>query len=346
MEKIGNNDEKFKKGIRKAMSKGVKYLLKYRLNMLEEEKEKKIYDGGVTILMNYMQGKYGIDFNFDNSYDNLVNSAQNYMIDHKKPIFATNRKNNDLFDTNFLRDIYLQKYNQYTLNVYIQKMEKYISTGDGFLTQIIPILDIFNQRSIRYLNVGLALFGLMEKNYQKVMSNKHFLHLKKRISRELADIFNQVNSNSENHYLDHTKSYALLLLYLLEEKKRIDPEEHRKFILTLLRTQNSMGQWIYSDSYDSANEINNNILTIFSIINLLNYYKDITENESEQESNLEMKETVIEGFQGGFLTQNNMDKMFKEYRFCIGPLIEVGTLLLMIAIFIFLMIKIYRRNNI
>ncbi len=346
MEKIGNNDEKFKKGIRKAMSKGVKYLLQYRLNMIEEEKEKKTYDGGVTILMNYMQGQYGINFNFDKSYNNLIKCSQNYMIDHKKPIFGKNKKNNDLFDTNFLRDIYLQKYNQYTLDVYVQKMEKYINTGDGFLTQIIPILDIFNQRSIRYLNVGLALFGLMEKNYQKAMNNKNFLHLKKRIARELADIFNSISNNSDTHHLDHTKSYALLLLYFLEEKKRIDPEEHKKFILALLRTQNSMGQWIYSDSYDSANEINNNILTIFSIINLLNYYKDITEEVSELNSELEMPGKIVEGFEGGFLTQDNMDKMFKESRFCLGSLIEVGTLLLMIGVFIFIMITIYRRNNI
>ena len=33
-----------------------------------------------------------------------------------------------------------------------------------------------------------------------------------------------------------------------------------------------MGQWIHTDNYDSVNEINNTILTIFAVINLLNYY--------------------------------------------------------------------------
>ena len=119
MEKITNNDEKFQKGIKKAISKGVKYLLKYRLSVIEEEREKKTYDGGATILMTYMQGHYGVDLQFNKVYNNLVKCAQNYMLDHKKPIFGKNNKYNDLFDTNFLRDIYLQKYNQYPLDVYM-----------------------------------------------------------------------------------------------------------------------------------------------------------------------------------------------------------------------------------
>jgi len=341
MEKITNNDEKFQKGIKKAISKGVKYLLKYRLSVIEEEREKKTYDGGATILMTYMQGHYGVDLQFNKVYNNLVKCAQNYMLDHKKPIFGKNNKYNDLFDTNFLRDIYLQKYNQYPLDVYIQKMEKYIQNGDGFLTQmipILPILDIFNPRHRRYLNVGLALFGLMEKNYQKVTNNKGFQHLKKRVSRELADIFNSLNGNNDPHNLDHTKAYALFLLYLLEESKRIDQDEQRKFIIILLRTQNSMGQWIYSDSYDSVNEINNTILTIFSVINLLNYYKELTESESEMTVN--MNNNIIEDFEGGFLTQQNMDKMFTS-KVCVASLIEVGTLLLMIIIFMYIMFKLY-----
>ena len=59
----------------------------------------------------------------------------------------------------------------------------------------------------------LALFGLMEKNYEKVKKNKGFLHLKKRICRELADIFNNT-SNNDPHQLDTVKSYAIFLLHL------------------------------------------------------------------------------------------------------------------------------------
>jgi hypothetical protein len=342
-----DNSEKFEKNIKKSISKGVKYLLKYRLNLIEEQQKQPSYDGGVTILMSYMQGHYGIDFGFEKNCNNLVKCAQDYIIDHPRPMFNKNKKENDLFDTNFLRDIYLQKNNQYTLNVYIEKMEKYIQSGDGLITKLMPILDIFSQREIRYLNVGLALFGLMEKNYEKVKKNKGFLHLKKRICRELADIFNNT-SNNDPHQLDTVKSYAIFLLHLLEEGQRVDDEDYKKFVVCLLRTQNSVGQWIHSDSYDSVNEINNSMLTIFSIINLLNYYKRITDSElTENTDNTDntMKSNTIEGFEGGFLTQKNMDAIFAS-KVCTNTLVELGTLLFMIIIFIYLMIKLYQRRNI
>jgi hypothetical protein len=334
-----DNTDKFHKNIKRSISKGVKYLLKYRLNLIEEEKKQYRYDGGVTILMSYMQGHYGIEFGFDKNCNNLVKCAQDYMIDHSKPLFSQNDNENDLFDTNFLRDIYLQKNSQYPLNVYIQKMENYLQTGDDFITQIIPILDIFSQRQIRYLNVGLGLFGLMEKNYDKVKQNKSFKHLKRRISRELADIFNK-RLNSDPYHIDPTKSYSLFLLHLLEEGDRVEEEEYRKFVISLIRNQNSMGQWIHSDSYDSVNQINNSLLTIFSIINLLNYYKRINNSESNENNMLTNDNNTIEGFQGGFLTQKNMDMIFSS-KVCVNSLIETGALLFMIIVFGYFMLKLY-----
>jgi hypothetical protein len=204
-----------------------------------------------------------------------------------------------------------------------------------------PILDIFSQRQIRYLNVGLALFGLMEKNYMKTKENRMFKHLKKRISRELADMFNN-KSNYDPLYLDTTKAYALFLLHLLEEDKRIDQDDYHKFVISLLKTQNSMGHWIHTDTYDSVNEINNTILTIFAVINLLNYYSIIKDNSVEDK---EKSEDMIEGFEGGFLTQKNMDIMFAS-KVCSSTLIEVGVLLFMMFIFGYLLIKLYRQKNI
>jgi hypothetical protein len=333
---------KIEKKITKGISKGVKYLLSYKLRIIEEETKNQTYDGGASILLNFIQGRYGIDMGNEKNCDNLVKCAQEYMIDHKKPLFSVyNKQQNDLFDTNFLRDIYLQKNNQFPLNVYIQKMEKYLQTGDGFISQIMPILDIFSQRQIRYLNVGLALFGLMEKNYQKVTQNKLFNHLKKRVSRELADIFNN-KSNYDPLYLDTTKAYALFLLHLLEEDKRIDDEDYHKFIICLLKTQNSMGQWIHTDTYDSVNEVNNTILTIFAVVNLLNYYNIIKDKDKETEKDMS---NIVEGFEGGFLTQKNMDIMFAS-KICSSTLIELGVLLFMILVFGYLIVKLYRNKKI
>jgi hypothetical protein len=338
---MSTNDLKLEKKITKAISKGVKYLLSYRIRIMEEDAKKPTYDGGATILLNFIQGRYGIDLGNEKTCDNLVKCAQDYMIDHKKPMFSTyNEQQNDLFDTNFLRDIYLQKTIQHPLNIYIQKMEKYLQSGDGFISQILPILDIFSQRQIRYLNVGLALFGLMEKNYQKTTQDKMFKHLKKRVSRELADMFNN-KSNYDPLYLDTTKAYSLFLLHLLEEGKRIDLEDYHKFVISLLKTQNSMGHWIHTDTYDSVNEVNNTILTVFAVINLLNYYNIIKDTETEKQDNLEM----IEGFEGGFLTQKNMDAIFAS-KVCSSTLIEVSVLLFMMIVFGYLLIKLYRIKNI
>jgi len=342
-------DKKIKKGI----SKGVKYLREYRLKIIQEEKKKgSVYDGGATILLSYLQGKYGIEFEFEKNCSNLVKCAQYYSINHHRPIFSYTQQNTDLFETNFLRDIYLQKYNKYPLKNIIQKMEQYIQSGNGIINQIMPILGITSQRQVRYLNVGLGLFGLIEKNPEKVLKDKYFLHLKKRICRELADIFNNKN-NYDPLYLDMVKAYSLFLLYLLNEEKRIDQDSHRNFIICLLKTQNSMGQWIHTDNYDSVNEVNNTILTTFAVINLLNYYETTNNQKDEKDEkdennilyNNNKKEDMVEGFAGGFLTPNNMDKLF-ENKVCFGSMIEIIILLSMIAITAYICIRIYRAKNI
>jgi hypothetical protein len=349
------------KKIKKGISRGIKYLQQYRLKVVEyEHKKKSVYDGGATILLSFMQGKYGIDFGFEKNCDNLVKCAQNYAIDHHKPIFSYAEATTDLFETNFLRDIYLQKYNKYPLKNIIQKMEQYIQSGNGIINQLMPILGITSQRQVRYLNVGLGLYGLLERNPEKVENNRLFVHLKKRVCRELADIFNN-KDNYDPLYLDMVKAYALFLLNLLGEEKRIDDDAHKHFIVCLLKSQNSMGQWIHTDNYDTVNEINNTILTIFAVSDLLIFLeKHNLENQKELNDQTESKELNkninnnkieknkmdnVEGFAGGFLTPDNMDNLFSD-KACMGSVIEIIIFFSLIALAVFIMLRIYRSRNI
>jgi hypothetical protein len=275
-----------------------------------------------------------------------------------------------------LRDIYLQKYTKYTIKDIIQKMEQYLQSGRGLINQLMPLLGLSEQREIRYLNVGLGLVGLIMKSPEKILNNKYFQHLKKRVSRELADIVN--NKDIDPLYISITKSYALFLLKLLNEDNRIDDDTLHKFIASLLKTQNSTGEWIYSDIYDSVNEINNTILTIFTISNLLNYYNrfynpenqeienqeienEEFENEDKDEKNIDYnnntntnknmnknkmknKQTVEEGFAGGFLTPDNMDNLFNKNKMCLGNIIEMSALLVVITGTIFAMFYLYKKS--
>jgi hypothetical protein len=367
--------------IKKSIAKGIKYLRKYRLKVIEHENKKSnLYDGGVSILLSYLQSQYAIEFGFDINCGNLVKCAQEYSINHYKPIFNYDTRYTDLFETNFLKDIYLQKYTKYTTKSIIQKMEQYLQSGGGnIVSQIMPLLGLTNQRDMRYTNVGLGLVGLMQKNPDKILNNKYFQHLKKRVARELADIINNSNS-SDNLYLNVsiTKSYSLFLLYLLGEEKRIDEDTHNKFVISLLKSQNSNGEWIYSDITDTSNEINNALITIFSIVNLLNYFnkhnndlsyneeqeKENTEEENTEEENKnedeinlssekkdnndnkeEQKEEMIEGFSyaGGVLTPKNIDKMLSQEKRCIGSIFEVSILLCIVAGGVYILLHLYRK---
>ena len=76
------------KKIKKGISKGVKYLQQYRLKVVDYEHRKKtVYDGGATILLSFMQGRYAVDFGFEKNCENLVKCAQDYSIDHQKSMF-------------------------------------------------------------------------------------------------------------------------------------------------------------------------------------------------------------------------------------------------------------------
>ena len=369
------NKMNIEKAIKKSIVKGIKYLRKYKLKLIEHENKKgNVYDGGATILLSYLQSQYGIDFDFEDNCSNLVKCAQIYSINHHKPIFNFEEQHTDLFETNFLRDIYLQKYTKYTIKGIIQKMEQYLQSGGNIINHIMPLLGFSNQREMRYTNVGLGLVGLMDKNPEKIMNNKYYLHLKKRVARELADIFNKKEIETS---ISMTKAYSLFLLHLLDEEKRIDEEMHNQFIVTLIKSQNSGGEWTYSDiTNDKINEINNTILTIFSVVNLLNKLKnellDDEEEDNEKEDNekednekeidnekednekeIEEKniddnsKEMIEGFSyaGGVLTPNNFDNIFKgENKKCIGSIIEVSLLLCMIAGTVYALLHLYRKK--
>ena len=361
-------DKDIEKYIKKSIARGIKYLRKYRLKVVEEEKNTRYkYDGGATILLCFLQSEYGIDFGFNNYYGNLLKCAQTYSIRHSKPIFNQNDNHTDLFETNFLCDIYLQKYTKYTIKDIIQKMEQYLQSGRGLINQLMPLLGLTEQREMRYLNVGLGLVGLIMKSPEKILNNKYFKHLKKRVVRELADIFN--TKDMDPMYVSITKSYALFLLILLNEENRIEDDILHKFMASLLKTQNSSGEWIYSDSYDTINEINNTILTIFTISNLLNYYNKFynpehqeintkleTENETMSENennpneknidyNSNKKKMIEEGFAGGFLTPDNMDNLFTKNKMCLGSVIEMSALLVVITGTIFAMFYLYKKTT-
>lgn len=355
------NKMNIEKPIKKSIVRGIKYLRKYRLKIIEHEKKKgNVYDGGATILLSYLQSQYGIDLDFDNNCGSLVKCAQIYAINHHKPIFNFEEQHTDLFETNFLRDIYLQKYTKYTIKGIIQKMEQYLQSGGNIINHIMPLLGFSNQREMRYTNVALGLVGLIEKNPEKIINNKYYLHLKKRVARELADIFNKKEIETN---ISMTKSYSLFLLHLLDEEKRIDEEMHNQFIVSLLKSQNSGGEWTYSDiTNDKINEINNTILTIFSVVNLLNKLKNellIEEEEEDENNNSEEKKEeenniddnnkeMIEGFAyaGGVLTQDNYDNIFKgENKKCIGSIIEVSLLLCMIAGTVYALLHLYRKKT-
>ncbi len=362
------NKMNIEKPIKKSIVRGIKYLRKYRLKLIEHEiKKGNVYDGGATILLSYLQSQYGIDFDFDNNCGSLVKCAQIYSINHHKPIFNFEEQHTDLFETNFLRDIYLQKYTKYTIKGIIQKMEQYLQSGGNIINHIMPLLGFSNQREMRYTNVGLGLVGLIDKNPEKIMNNKYYLHLKKRVARELADIFNKKEIETT---VSMTKSYSLFLLHLLDEEKRIDEEMYNQFVVTLIKSQNSGGEWTYSDiTNDKINEINNTILTIFSVVNLLNKLKNELIEEDEDETHIEGEENVnnnseenennenniddnnkemIEGFSyaGGVLTPDNYDNIFKgENKKCIGSIIEVSLLLCMIAGTVYALLSLYRKKT-
>ena len=342
--------------VRKSISKGVKYLRQYRLKIIEEEYKKGTgYDGGASILLSYLHGRFAIDFGFEENCGNLVKCAKEYIQTHPTPVLSFySKQQNDLFETNFLRDIYFNDYNNIPIHNHVEKMEKYIQSGTGLINNLIPILDIFSQRQIRYLNVGLGLFGLMEKNRDKALEDKSFNHLKKRIGRELADLFHN-KSNYDPLYLDTSKSYALVLLFLLEEEGRIEEDEYETFIKCIIRNQNSLGNWIHTNLFDSVNEVNNMLITIFSVVNLLNYYQmkfneidDIDENDNnnQQESRINNENQQIEGFVGGFLTQDNFDKIFFQNKACFASIIEIILLIIVLGIAGAYMIYLYRRKNI
>ena len=118
-----------------------------------------------------------------------------------------------------------------------------------------------------------------------------------------------------------------------------------------------MGHWIHTDTFDSVNEVNNTILTIFSVVNLLYYYNKLTDNTNNTNNtssgnaikkNTNINKTnfdMIEGFEGGFLTQKNMDNIFRS-KLCVSSLIQVVFLIILMAIFAYFMIHIYRKRNI
>ena len=96
--------------------------------MIEEEYKKGPgYDGGASILLSYLHGRFAIDFGFEQNCGNLVKCSREYILTHPTPVLSFySKQQNDLFETNFLRDIYFNDYNNIPIHNHIEKMEKYI----------------------------------------------------------------------------------------------------------------------------------------------------------------------------------------------------------------------------
>lgn len=338
------------KKIKKSISKAVKYLRKYRLRLMEIERKDKVDDGGVSIIMSYLQGRFGIDFGFKENCRNLYKCARKYRINHPKSLFDNNviDQDEDLFSTNFLQDIYFQKTNQYPLDVYLDKLERYLMTGDGYFSQLLPIMDIFSQKKVRTLNVALALFGLQEKRPDKTSDNHRFNTMKKNVIDELVKIFDN-DAGYDPYYLDTVKAYSLVLMIFFDKSKLIKGKDHTKFINCLIKNQASNGQWYHADNYDSVSEINNLIITVLALTVLLDYYENKAEFIEQKKENKkenpkqENKQNIEEGFQGGFLTPRNMDQMWGSP--CASSMIELIGLIIILILGIYLGVKFYQKYN-
>jgi hypothetical protein len=347
-------DKKIEKKVKKSINKSIKYLRKYRLDVIDKEKKEKVDDGGVSILLSYFQGHYGIDLGFEQDCDNLYKCAIMYQNSHPKSILDFGEKEEELFSTDFLQDIYFQKNNKYPIDIYCEKLEKYLTESNfviSKLTNLIPILDIFSQRRIKYLNVGLALIGLYHKRPSKTKDNNSYKKLKKKVVHELINIFKE-NSDNNPYNLDVLKSYTLLLIASLDSIEKINKNTYQKFLIKLVNNQGINGEWIHSDYKDGNGQISNLLLTIFSLGTLLEYlnlYMIGSHSEIRPVENIKNKNPkVIEGFMGfgggGFLTQKNMDNMWSSP--CLWSSIEMIVFIILILIAGFIFIKMYRQYNI
>jgi hypothetical protein len=347
-----NPEQKLEKKVKKAISKSIKYLRKYHLDVLDMEKKERVNDSGVSIMLSYLQGYYGINLGFEQDCNNLYKCAMEYQNNHPRSILDFSENEDELFSTEFLKDIYFQKNNKYPIDVYCNKLEKYLLEGSfvtSTLSNLIPILDLFSQRRIKYLNVGLALIGLSHKRPSKIEGSSSYKKLKKKVIYELINIFKE-NSNNNPYNLDAVKSYSLLLIALLGNIEKINKRDYQKFLVVLLKTQGINGEWIHSDYKDGNSQITNLLLTIFSLGTLLEYlnlYMIRSSSEIRPIQNLKKKE-VVEGFLGfgggGFLTQRNMDNMWGSP--CLGSSIEMVIFIGLLIISGYIFMKAYQKYNI
>jgi len=276
--------------LKKSIANGTKYLRNYRKHYISQHKTYDTYDGGVSMFLLFFQNYYGVDFNFNGSdYKDTRLTKITYKLSqkHKNSWYQTS-EDEDIFSTDFLQEIYFQNKLRYKSLEYQSQLEKYLKSGYfNKMSHLMPILDIFSQNQIKSVNVGLAIYGLIERGY------KIRPEFKKEVVQQLIAIFEN-KREYDPQYLDLIKVYSLYIIYLLKEDKLIDIKDINSFIECLIKHQASNGQWIHSSNFDQVRERDNTIMSMFALGILLEYYQSIKKLGHNYQKNKTLNNKQIE----------------------------------------------------
>lgn len=293
--------------IKKTIAKGTKYLRLYREHYLSQYKTYNTYDGGVSMFLLFFQNHYDLDFKFKEKDFQLTKITQKMHSRHKAAWFQTS-EDEDIFGTPFLEDIYFQKKLRYKGSEYQIQLEKYLKSGYlNKISHMMPILDIFSQNQIKYINVALAIYGLEDRGYK---ISKEF---RNETAKGLVAIFENQKEYDEQ-YLDLVKIFALYLLYLLKEDQLIDIKAINHFLKCLSKHQASNGQWIHSSNFDQVRERDNTIMSTFALGIFLEYYRSIEKTtynfQRNKKLNLKPSKKITNDTWGSYL-DTTLDKAGK-----------------------------------
>lgn len=256
--------------VKRGIARGIKFLRLYRKNYLDQPKEK--YDGGITMMLLFLQNNYGPDFVFDEKCVKLTTCTRELY--EKYPSSWFDDDEDDVFDLPSLKEIYFLKAENQKIDKYLDRFEKL--SAQNYVDQMakmIPILDMFNNSTTKVLQTALGVYGIGERWSDKAKTHKRYQEFKKRIISRLVKIIER-DKEYNIKFLDPFKIMALYLLYLLEAHKQIKNIGINNLVTYLLKQQSTNGEWMTSDEM-KGNEKNNVLITIFALGTLFEYYHQI-----------------------------------------------------------------------